>query len=122
MARNIEAGFFVDCDGGQFVIHGSPFSVIRNGDMRVNVRRNKSDDWTVLRYTSDLEAWGITTDEQLLSWENNPSLFEWDNNPWFEIVCEVDETWGGFEGDVYENLREAELECDRLNKEYGEGK
>lgn len=120
MARNVDASFFVDCDGGQYVFHGSPFSVIRNGEMRINIRRDKSDEWTVLNYTSDLEAWGITIDEQLRVWENNPSLFEWVDNPWFEIVCEVDEAWGGFEGDVYDTLAEAEKECVRLNNNYND--
>lgn len=119
MAKNLEAGLFVDCDGAQYVVQGSPFSVIRNGEMRVNIRRDKSDEWAVLNYTSDLEAWGITSDEQLRVWESDPSLFEWVDNPWFEIVCEVDEAWGGFEGDVYESLDFAEAECVRLNNEGG---
>jgi hypothetical protein len=119
MARNIDASFFVDCDGGQYVVQGSPFAVIRNGEMRINIRLNKSDEWTVLNYTSDLLEWGITTDEQLRSWENEPNLFEWVNNPWFEIVCETDEAWGGFEGDVYDTLENAEKECIRLNNEGG---
>ena len=117
MVRNMGAGFFVDCDGGQYVVQGSSFAVIRNGEMRVNIRRDKSDEWTVLNYTSDLEAWGITTDEELRRYEGNPSFFEWVDTPWFEIVCDTDETWGGFEGDVYDTLAEAEKECVRLNKE-----
>lgn len=112
MVKN-DASFYTNSNSYEYVFEGERFSVIRNGEMRINIRLNETDEWSILRYTQDLEEWGITTDEQLDSWSEQTGLFEWWNNSWFEIInndnaCDCD--YG-----VWETLTEAVEECKRMD-------
>ena len=116
--------FYVNGNGYEFVYDewdkvGARYAVIRNGDMRINIRLNEGDEWSVLRYTQDLEKWGIGNDEQLDSWSEQTGLFEWWDNAWFEIDSDEDTD---YESVVYHNLSEAITECRRLNDELIGGK
>lgn len=118
MSKN-DAVFYVGGSGYEFVYDewdrvGARYAVFRNGDMRINIRESVDDEWSVLRYTQDLESWGITNDEQLDSWSEQVGLFEWVDNPWFEIDSDEDTT---YESVVFHNLVEAVTECKRLNDE-----
>lgn len=114
MTRN-DASFYTNTNEYEVVFEGEKFEVIRNGEMRINIRRSLNDEWSVLRYTQDLENWGITTDEQLDSWSEWTGLFEWWNNSWFEIVCR--EAYCDCDYGVWEKLSEAVEECKRMDKE-----
>jgi len=110
--------FYVNGNGYEFVYDkaGARYAVFRNGDMRINIRLNEGDEWSVLRYTQDLEKWGITTDEQLDSWSEQIGLFEWVDNAWFEIDSDEDTD---YESVVYHNLSDAITECKRMNSDGG---
>ncbi len=108
-----DASFYTNSNDYEIVFDGERFAVIRNGEMRINIRKSVNDEWSVLRYTEDLEGWGITTDEELDKWSEQTGLFEWWNNSWFEIVDKRD--WSG-EYDVFEKLSEAVTVCERMNR------
>lgn len=110
-----DSAFYTNSNDYEVVFAGERFSVIRNGEMRINIRKDKGDEWSVLRYTQDLEEWGIRTDEQLDSWSEQVGLFEWWNNSWFEIVCSDGFCDCGF--GVWEKLSEAVTECKRMDSE-----
>jgi hypothetical protein len=116
-----DAAFHIRCDGGEFVwnpdlnaeegeIHD--FYVIRNGEMRIKATDGKGNDY-VLRYTDDLETFGITTDEQLYEASMDEENFYWDMNPWYEVVSDTDEAYS----DVFDDLDKAIAEAVRLRKE-----
>jgi len=109
-----DAAFYVNDNNYEIVFECGRFAVIRNGDMRINIRLNKSDEWSALRYTQDLEKWGITTDEQLNSWAEQSDLFEWWDSPWFEVVDKNDLN---ADSDVIHELFVAVDECKRMNSE-----
>jgi len=89
--------FYVNCDGGEYVWHGTRFSVVRQGEMRIL----HNDD--IIRYTDDLEYNGITTDEQLEKLYQDHKVM---NNPWYEIEEDNVES-ENFSPDVYHTLSEA---------------
>lgn len=65
-------------------------------------------DWpeTLIRYTNDLEAFGITNDEELRQLDERFSMkgYEiWHNNAWFEVYSDNDD----FGYDVYHDWKEA---------------
>jgi hypothetical protein len=76
------------------------FYVIRNGEMRINAIDERGQHW-IIRYTDQLENFGITNDEQLAKWLKNELMFDWISNPWFEVCRKSDSYW---ESDVYDNL------------------
>ena len=89
--------FYVNCDGGEYVWHGTRFSVVRQGEMRIL----HNDD--IIRYTDRLEYNGITTDEQLEKlYQDNKVI----HNPWYEIEEDNVES-ENFAPDVYHTLTEA---------------
>lgn len=80
------AEFYITCDGPEYVWHGEKYSVIRNGEMRVEYKGE------IIRYTDDLIRAGITTDGELEVLYNMDAI---GNNPWFEIVeSEGEWIWG----------------------------
>jgi hypothetical protein len=89
--------FYVNCDGGEYVWHGTRFSVVRQGEMRILY----NDD--IIRYTDRLEYNGITTDEQLEKLYQDHKVI---NNPWYEIE-ENGVDSDDFAPDVYHTLTEA---------------
>lgn len=119
-----DATFYVNSDGPEYVwdaplnteegeIYG--FSVIRNGEMRIKATDAEGNDYT-LRYTSDIEDFGITTDEQLYEAGKDEENFYWDNNAWFEIVGTDDDN-SDYYSDAYDTLDNAIAEAIRLRKE-----
>lgn len=62
------------------------FYVCRNGEMRINIRKSLDTEFSVIRYTDDLEGFGITNDAELAEWEaKGEDYFSWENNSWFEV-------------------------------------
>jgi hypothetical protein len=94
------------------------FYVSRNGEMRIYARKNLEDDHTVIRYTDQLEDFGITNDSELREWEDKgEEYFSWVNNSWFEVCSRK-------EGDedlalIVHELDEAKELVDSLYKMYG---
>jgi hypothetical protein len=94
------------------------FRVYRNGEMRIHVRKALLSDYEVLRYTDQLESFGIKTDEDLREWEaKGAEHFEWINNSWFEVVSlrDGDESFS----EVFHELDEAIAQAQVLWEEYG---
>jgi hypothetical protein len=94
------------------------FRVYRNGEMRIHARKALLSDYEVLRYTDQLESFGIKTDEDLRKWEaKGAEHFEWINNSWFEVVSVLD----GDEAfsEVFHELDEAIAQAKVLWEEYG---
>lgn len=80
----------------------NPFFVVRNGEMRIHAIKNGHE--VVIRYTDQLEEFGIKNDKQLGEWSAKEELFDWVNNSWFEVWSDEDEA---FDGGVYHELDEA---------------
>ena len=94
------------------------FRVYRNGEMRIHARKALLSDYEVLRYTDQLESFGIKTDEDLREWEaKGAEHFEWINNSWFEVVSlrDGDEAFS----EVFHELNEAIAQAQVLWEEYG---
>ena len=70
------------------------FIVVRNGDMKIHsrIKGEAEDSPTIIRYTTDLVAYGVTTDKELDATASNGDLFFWDNNAWFEVWDSLDNT------------------------------
>jgi hypothetical protein len=120
-SKRKDAAFYVNSDGGEFVWNPKlnedegekhEYYVVRNGEMRIKATDGKGRDY-VLRYTEDLEAFGITTDEQLYEASMDEENFYWDMNSWFEVCCDFDEAYS----DVFDDLDRAIAEAVRLRKE-----
>jgi len=94
------------------------FRVYRNGEMRIHARKALLSDYEVLRYTDDLESFGIKTDADLAEWEAKGSeYFDWINNSWFEVVSvnEGDEDFS----EVFHTFDEAVAFATKLWSKYG---
>lgn len=95
------------------------FYVARNGEMRINARKNLNDDYTVIRYTDQLEDFGITNDTELREWEDKgQDYFEYDNNSWFEVCSRTEGDEELYE--VFHSLSEAVAHAEYLWEIYGE--
>jgi hypothetical protein len=94
------------------------FYVSRNGEMRINIRKSLESEYAVIRYSDDLEEFGITNDDELREWEEKgEDYFSWENNSWFEVCSRK-------EGDedlavIVHELDEAKELVDSLYKMYG---
>ncbi len=95
--ENQSAEFYVTCDGPEYVWQGKKYSVIRNGEMRINYMGE------IIEYTPDLVAAGIKSDAQLEVLYNVDAI---GNNPWFEIV-ENEAEWEWDPENVYDRLSDA---------------
>lgn len=91
------AEFYVNEDGPEYVWHGEKYSVIRNGEMRIEYKGE------TIRYSNDLIDAGITTDGELDVLRNMDAIGE---NPWFEIV-ETEGEWEWDPDNYYETLNDA---------------
>jgi hypothetical protein len=102
-----DAVFYTHGAGSEVVWDGDPdgqFYVLRNGEMRIHYSPH-SDSTTVIRYTDQLEAIGVQTDEDLERFtELGEEMFTWVDNPWFEVV---DDTDPSDDGEVYHTLDDA---------------
>jgi hypothetical protein len=98
-----DAAFYTNSSDYEVVWNNNPrFSVIRNGEMRIlytPTPHSDSKTYTTIRYTDDLEAIGIKTDEDLL--ENFAPTLTWENNSWFEII---DHNNAECESEIYDTL------------------
>jgi len=65
------------------------FYVVRNGEMRIHATKDGHTE--VIRYTDQLESFGITTDKELGEWSaKGEEVFSWVNNSWFEVYDSLD--------------------------------
>lgn len=120
-SKRRDAAFYVNSDGGEYVWNPAlnadegetyEYYVVRNGEMRIKATDGKGNDHT-LRYTDDLQSFGITTDEELYEASTDEENFYWDMNPWYEVCCSHDEAYC----EVYDDLDKAIEEAVRLRKE-----
>ena len=114
MSRN-DAAFFTpyhDCDPVWFSDDKSVV-IYRNGEMRIHFTEPDGST-SVLRYTNDLDAKGLDTDEKLADAEKSGAI-EFHNNPWFEVVYHDNE-----EGEVFIGLDEAKRYAERIVAKYAE--
>ena len=92
-----DAAFYVHTSGWETVWedpNNPRFIVVRNGDMKIHsrIKGEAEDSPTIIRYTTDLVAYGVTTDKELDATASNGDLFFWDNNAWFEVWDSLDNT------------------------------
>jgi|AntAceMinimDraft_6_1070360.scaffolds.fasta_scaffold48746_3 hypothetical protein len=84
-----DAAFYTHGTGVQDVWLGddgeSRFYVVRNGEMRIHAKKTVDGEETIIRYSDQLEEFGVKTDEQLHNLTENGELFNWINNSWFEV-------------------------------------
>jgi hypothetical protein len=88
--KNQDAAFYTDGAGTQVVWDNQTgngrFYVVRNGEMRIHARATLDEEPTVIRYTDQLEAFGVKTDADLTAWtDKGDEYFTWVNNAWFEV-------------------------------------
>lgn len=90
-----DSAFYTDQAGTQVVWDEDPhkrFYVVRAGEMRIHAKKNaEDDDYQVIRYTDDLEDFGIKDDKALAEWsDKGDDVFAWHNNSWFEVYDDKD--------------------------------
>ena len=97
------------------------FFVVRNGEMRIHAKKNADDEHTeVIRYTDQLESFGIKDDLELALWTNKgEEVFTWVNNSWFEVL---DTNEPDYYSEPYHSLDDAIGQAQVLQKEYGNDK
>lgn len=88
--KNQDAAFYTDGAGTQVVWDNQTgngrFYVVRNGEMRIHARETLDEEPTVIRYTDQLERFGVKTDADLQAWtDKGDEYFTWVNNAWFEV-------------------------------------
>jgi hypothetical protein len=90
--KHKDAVFYVHSNDWETVWDENPrFYVCRNGEMRINARTNVENEYSIIRYSTDLERLGVTTDAELRELEaRGEDYFIWDNNPWFEVCSRKD--------------------------------
>jgi hypothetical protein len=119
MSKRQDASFYVN-DAGHEVVwekDDNRFYVIRNGEMRIHARREDEFEPTVIRYTDQLESFGITTDEELSKWtDKDDEFFHWANNAWFEVCDSKDPDYFS---EPYHSLNDAIGQAEVLLSEYG---
>ena len=97
----------------------NPFFVIRNGEMRIIVRRSADDEISeLIRYSDILERFGITTDKELEEWSKKEDVFSVINNPWFEIWSVKDTE---FYSEPFFDLKEAIAYAEKMLEQYPTG-
>ena len=90
------------------------YYVRRVGEMRIHATDKESIRW-VIRYTDDLEEFGITNDRELAEWSmKGDDVFEWINNSWFEVFSNNDPNF--WEDNSIDNLAEAISHAKKLDK------
>lgn len=117
-----DSAFYTN-EAGHEIVWENPtntrFYVIRNGEMRIHAT-DSNGDRIVIRYTDQLEAFGIKTDEDLAKWtEADEELFCWVNNSWFEVMDLTEPNWTS---EVFDTLDDAKNYAVELFEEYGDDK
>jgi hypothetical protein len=93
------------------------FRVYRNGEMRIHARHSLDAEYQVIRYTDQLESFGIKTDEELAKWtDKGDEFFYWANNSWFEVW---DSNEPDYYSEPYHELKDAIGQAEVLLAEYG---
>jgi hypothetical protein len=99
-------------------VEGNPFFVVRNGEMRI-ITNNETENRVVIRYTDQLNDFGIKNDKELAEWsDKGEEVFSWVHNAWFEIFSVKDLDWNS---DPFHDLQEAADYAKELFKKYPEG-
>jgi hypothetical protein len=117
MSKRQDSAFYVNSAGHEVVWQeeGNRFFVVRNGEMRIHAKGNF--DTTVIRYTDQLESFGIKTDEELAKWtDKGDEFFHWANNSWFEVW---DSNEPNYYSEPYHELKDAIGQAEVLLAEYG---
>lgn len=119
MARQ-DSAFYTNTAGMEIVWDKDPngrFYVVRNGEMRIHYSPDLESQ-TVIRYTDQLEAIGVLTDEDLERFNDlGDEMFTWVNNSWFELVDNDEPD----DGEVYHELDEAVERAVHLSQRQAEG-
>ena len=87
-----DSSFYTNGAGPEVVWEDSdnPFFVVRNGEMRIHYSP-ELDSEIVIRYTDQLEAIGVSTDEDLERFNQlGDEMFTWVNNSWYEVWSDSD--------------------------------
>lgn len=99
-------------------VEGNPFFVVRNGEMRI-ITNNENENRVVIRYTDQLEDFGIKNDKELAEWsDKGEEVFSWVHNAWFEIFSVKDLDWNS---EPFYDLQEASDYAKELFEKYPEG-
>lgn len=119
-----DSAFYTDCEGTQVVWDGDPnkrFYVVRAGEMRIHAKHDEKDDYhEVIRYTDQLESFGIEDDGTLAEWTaKGEEVFSWVHNSWFEVYDEKDSF---FSSDPYHDFDEAVDYAKTLVEKFGADK
>jgi hypothetical protein len=129
MTKQLQDSAFYTNESGTEVVWISdknPFYVVRAGEMRINAIDDKGTGW-IIRYTDQLERFGVKTDEQLLEWTEKgekmsqlgaEGIFDWLNNSWFEVYSESDPD---FFSEPLHELDEAIKQAEVFLVEYPDG-
>jgi hypothetical protein len=90
------------------------YFVARVGEMRIHATDKQGIRW-VIRYTDDLEEFGITNDRELAEWSmKGEDVFSWVNNSWFEVFSHNDPDFS--EENSIHDLAEAINHAKKLDK------
>jgi CRP-like cAMP-binding protein len=90
------------------------YYVVRAGEMRIHAVSDSGDE-VVIRYSDQLQDFGIKTDAELAEWSAKPEeVFSWVNNSWFEVYTEKDTD---FFSEPFHSLDEAIAYAVSLDKE-----
>lgn len=117
-----DACFYVNQEGHELVWRDEEnprFFVVRNGELRLHAWNKGEDEKnpTIIRYTDDLESYGITNDAELVKsfGLSGEGKYEWGYNPWFEVwdTEQVEE-----DGESYHSLNDAVEIAKKLNAEF----
>jgi hypothetical protein len=116
-----DASFYTNESGVEIVWQekNCDYYVIRNGEMRIHAVNDLSADKSiqVIRYTDQLERFGINTDSELEEWSRkDEEIFSWVNNSWFEVWTDKNTD---FLSDSIHNLSEAIEFAKTMEKEKG---
>jgi hypothetical protein len=116
-----DACFYVNENGHEIVWRDDEnprFFVVRNGELRLHAWAKGEDEKnpTVIRYTDQLESYGINTDEELQKafGLRGEAKYEWAYNPWFE-VWDTEQTEE--DGESYHSLSDAVKIAEQMNAE-----
>lgn len=119
-----DPAFYTDSEGTQVVWdkdENKRFYVVRNGEMRIHAKTHAEDTHSeVIRYTDQLESFGINDDEALADWTlKGEEVFDWIHNSWFEVYDEKD---SDFFSDPIHDLDKAVEFAVLLAKTFGKDK
>jgi hypothetical protein len=120
----LDSAFYTNSAGTEVVWSDkdSPrFYVVRNGEMRIHAKRSSGDfEHEVIRYTDQLESFGIKSDEELKKWtDRGNEFFIWVNNSWFEIYDTKDSEYSSH---TIRELDEAVEFAKEMQKNFGDEK